>query len=73
MTRSVNEYMAQMFGAQYAWHNPLAKGKSRPMIWGIWPLSANGPNASPKMAAMPLPSFTQFRNSMRKMDRGDRQ
>lgn len=27
--RSVNEYIAQMFGAQYAWQSPREKGKSR--------------------------------------------
>ncbi len=27
--RSVNEYMAQTFGAQYAWHKPLENGNNR--------------------------------------------
>lgn len=34
-TRSVNEYIAQTFGAQYAWQRPLEKGKSLSRTCGI--------------------------------------
>ncbi len=60
--RSANEYMAHTFGAQYAWQRPREKGNSRLRICGICPLSAKGPNAVPKMAVIPAPSFRQLRN-----------
>jgi hypothetical protein len=69
----VKEYIAQMLGAQYAWHRPLEKGKSRLRSWGIWPQYANGPNAAPNTAMIPLPSFKALANLIWKIDFDPRQ
>lgn len=71
--RSAKEYSAQTFGAQYAWQRPLEKGNSLLASWGICPSATNGPNAAAAMAAIPPPSFTQFRNRIRNTLLGDRQ
>ena len=31
--RSMKEYIAHAFGAQYAWHRPLENGNSRSLSW----------------------------------------
>lgn len=65
--------MAQIFGAQYAWHNPREKGNSLLKSCGICPQYAKGPNAIAKTAITPVPSFRAFPNRIWKMDRGPRQ
>lgn len=71
--RSAKEYSAQTLGAQYAWQSPLEKGKSRLSSCGTCPSATNGPNAAAKMAAIPPPSFRQFRTRGRNTLLGDRQ
>lgn len=72
-TRSAKEYSAQTLGAQYAWQSPLEKGNSRPSNCGTCSSATNGPNAAAKIAAIPPPSFRQFRIRGRNTLPGDRQ
>jgi hypothetical protein len=58
----VKEYIAQTFGAQYAWQRPREKGKSLESSCGIWPQKANGPKAAPNTAIIPVPSFKALAN-----------
>jgi hypothetical protein len=45
-TRSIAEYKAQKFGAQYAWQSPLLKGNKRERTWPNCPIIIKGPNES---------------------------
>jgi hypothetical protein len=69
----VKEYIAQTFGAQYAWQRPLEKGNNRLSSCGIWPQYAKGPNAAPKTAIIPLPSFKALANLIWNIDFDPRQ
>lgn len=61
-TRSLNEYNAQTFGAQYAWQSPRENGKSRRKTCSSCPHKAKGPNAAAKTPTIPTPSLMQLRN-----------
>lgn len=71
--RSAKEYNAQTFGAQYAWQSPLENGNNRLSNCGTCPNATNGPNAAAKIAAIPPPSFKQFKIRGRNTLSGDRQ
>lgn len=71
--RSVNEYIAQTFGAQYAWHRPLENGNSLSFNWSNWFQNANGPNAMPNTPSTPTPSLKAFKNLGRSNDFGSKQ